>query len=80
MQKNRAAYWSAAPDPQRRELMGDLNDARASLLAAYTSFDHAVEPELIEASIYEINAQRARCSYLIRRLKEHGAEGASAWR
>lgn len=75
MQKKRL---NRADDPRERELLGDLAVAKAELAHAYARFDNAVEPELIEASIYEINAQRARYSYLIRRLKERDAQTEEA--
>lgn len=65
-----------ARDPQHQELLHDLAAAQEALALAYARFDNAVEPELVDAAIFEINALRARCGYLLRRLKEGGAQAA----
>lgn len=66
----------AARDPRQQELLSDLHAAQRELALAYARFDNAVEPELVDAAIYEINALRARCGYLLRMLKEGGAQAA----
>lgn len=67
----------AARDPRQQELLSDLNTVQRELALAYARFDNAVEPELVDAAIYEINALRARCGYLLRMLKEGGAQAAA---
>ncbi len=58
-----------APDPELEMLKTELLEAKSDLRAAYSQFDLAVEPELVEASIYQISAVQARCNYLIRIIK-----------
>ncbi len=85
--RNRQRTRRTARDPRQQELLSDLASVQEELSLAYARFDNAVEPELVEAAIYEINALRARCGYLLRLLKESGAqaavrpvtEGAATW-
>lgn len=85
--RNRQRRHRTACDPEQQELLSDLSRAQEALSLAYARFDNAVEPELVEAAIFEINALRARCGYLLRVLKESGAqaavrpvaEGAATW-
>ena len=55
------------------DLRLELQDAALSLRCAYDRFNHVTDPELVEASIYEINSLQARYNYLLRRAKAlHG--------
>ena len=67
-----------APDLRLRELTADLEQARADLALAYRQFDMADDPELVESSIYQISAVKARCNYLIRAIKERSAPAEAA--
>ena len=51
------------------DLRLELQDAALSLRCAYDRFNHVTDPELVEASIYEINSLQARYNYLLRRAK-----------
>lgn len=57
------------PDPELEVLKAELAAAQGDLQAAYNQFDLAVEPELVESCVYQINAVQARCNYLIRMIK-----------
>lgn len=58
------------PDTQRiSELRQELRQTGCALQRAYDKFNFVTEPDLIEASIYDINALRSRYDYLLRRLK-----------
>jgi len=63
------------PDPELLNLKAELLAAQSELTQAYRRFDQAVDPELVEACIFEINAVTARCNYLLRSIKEHCPEG-----
>ena len=56
-----------------------LAGAQQELNRAYGRFDQAVEPELVEACCYEISAGKARCSYLLRRIKLLSGEEEGPW-
>lgn len=75
-----------APDPELTALKAALEAAREDLFLAYQDFDHAVDPELVEACVYQISAVKARCNYLIRSIKARSSaqaaeeqEGESLW-
>jgi hypothetical protein len=69
----------AGSDPELLALREDLAAAQRDLQMAYHQFNQALDPELVEASIYEISAVKARCNYLIRAIKERcPADGADA--
>lgn len=57
------------PDPELLALKDALLDAQRELSCAYGQFNQALDPELVEACIYQISAVKARCNYLIRAIK-----------
>ena len=65
-------------DPALRELKQELLRTNDALKDAYTRFNCVCDSELIEASIYEISALKARCNYLIRAIKERSAPAEAA--
>lgn len=52
-------------------LLADITDTKILLNRAYTDFNNSVDPELIEACVFEINSLHSRYSYLIRKVKEN---------
>ena len=67
-------------DPELIALKEELQSAKGDLSLAYRKFDQAVDPELVESCIYQIKAEKARCNYLIRAIKERSPEGYAALR
>ena len=67
-------------DPELTALKEELQTAQGDLSLAYRQFDQAVDPELVESCIYQIKAEKARCNYLIRAIKERSPEGFAALR
>ena len=63
------------PDPELLTLKAELLEAQGELACAYQQFDQALDPELVESCIYQIKAEKARCNYLIRAIKERNPEG-----
>ena len=59
-----------APPTERQELLQSLAATRVQINQAYSGFDTAHDPELVESFVYEINALQSRYSYLLRRIKE----------
>ncbi len=57
-------------DPELSLMKSALEDAQQDLVWAYRRFNEAVDPEMVESCCYEINAAKARCDYLLRRIKE----------
>ena len=62
-------------DPELLALKAELQSALGDMSLAYRQFDQAVDPELVESCIYQIKAEKARCNYLIRAIKERSPEG-----
>lgn len=64
---------------ERKEILDSMCLTRKELNMAYANFNAQSDPDLIDASVYEINALRSRYSYLARRLKEleHKAAGSA---
>ena len=62
-------------DPELIALKEELQSAKGDLSLAYRKFDQAVDPELVESCIYQNKAEKARCNYLIRAIKERSPEG-----
>ena len=66
-----------ARDPdeaERRALMSSLSRTRAQINQAYGCFNQTSDGDLIESYVFEINALQARYNYLLRRLKQLGAQ------
>ena len=59
-----------AVSPTLEELRQELHQTNQALRNAYDKFNFVTAPELVEASIYEISALKARYSYLLRCIKE----------
>lgn len=55
--------------PTLEELRQELHQTNQALRNAYDKFNFVTAPELVEASIYEINALKARSDYLLRCIK-----------
>ena len=55
-----------AVSPTLEELRQELHQTNQALRNAYDKFNFVTAPELVEASIYEINALKARSDYLLR--------------
>ena len=53
-----------------RLLLDDLNRTKNDLDFAYANFQYVVEPDLIDAYIYEVNAMQLKYKFLLRRLKQ----------
>jgi len=67
------------PTPEeaaRQALEESLRDTQVRIAQAYAGFNTAEDGELVESFIYEIQAQKARYSYLLRQRK--ALEGGAA--
>jgi len=60
------------------DLIAELRRTRQALAQAYDKFDFVSDPEMVESCIYEINSLKAKCNYLIRKIKECAPECAAA--
>lgn len=55
---------------EKREILVSLRQTREELRLARAYFNDACEPELIEASVYQINALQAQYAFFLRLAKE----------
>ena len=77
----KSTFWKRNRlDPELLALKEELQTAQGDLSLAYRQFDQAVDPELVECCIYQIKAEKARCNYLIRAIKERSPESYTALR
>ena len=53
----------------RRRAASELDEIQNSLFVAYALFNSTLDPELLDACIYEINALRARYDHALRRAR-----------
>ena len=74
MRKVNLLRCDVARDSSLQELFTDLSEMRFALSQAYPRFNSAVEPELVDACVFEINAIQSRYNYLLRVIKESGGE------
>ena len=70
----------AKPDAEQDELLSALAETRSALEGARLSFENASEPELVDATVFEINSLQARYNYLLRRVRETGCRVEASFR
>lgn len=51
-------------------LLDDLEKARYDLALAYDNFENAMEPDLIDCCIYQVNALQMRYKFLLTKAKQ----------
>lgn len=61
---------------ERQTLLESLTQTRTLIAQAYSGFNTAADPDLIESYVFEINALHARYTYLLRRVKELDSDPA----
>ncbi len=61
----------------KSNLKEDIEKTRYALEIAYAGFDNAVEPDLIDSYIYEINALQKRYDHLLTQSELEKAAGLS---
>ena len=64
------AKTPAAAAEEQRVLLQNLEETKRELDMAYRGFSQSTDPDLVEFYLFEIDAQRARHSYLLRRIKQ----------
>lgn len=61
---------SEKKDPLYALLLEDIQKTKRELDIAYANFEHAVDPDLIDSSIYELNALQLRYKFLLSCVKQ----------
>lgn len=52
-------------------LAKEINLTKKALNAAYSNFDNATDPDLIDCYIYQVNSEQKRYKYLLQKAKEY---------
>lgn len=63
----------------REELLEDIRKTKLALDTAHSNFDNALDPDLIDCCIYELNATQKRYAFLLKqaeKLRETSCEPA----
>ena len=55
-------------------LLDDLEKAKYDLALAYDNFENAMDPDLIDCCIYQVNALQMRYKFLLTRAKQLSLE------
>ncbi len=55
---------------ERTEIINELNKTKIALEHAYSNFENVVEPDLIDSSIYELNAINKQYKFLLERVRQ----------
>ena len=58
-------------DPVRADLVRELQRVQLDMENARSRFNQATEQELIEQTVYELNAIQARYTYFLRLMREY---------
>lgn len=53
----------------REQLISDLKRTKTALDDAYTNFENAVDPDLVDSYIYEVNAVQKRYLFLLKQVQ-----------
>lgn len=57
-------------DLRHQYLLQEINLTKRALAAAYSNFDNATDPDLIDCFIYQVNSEQKRYKYLLQKAKE----------
>lgn len=52
-------------------LRNEIALTKKALNAAYSNFDNATDPDLIDCYIYQVNSEQKRYKYLLQKAKEY---------
>lgn len=56
-------------DPRKQQLLDDLAKTKCALDCAYSNFENVIDPDLIDCSIYELQAVQMRYRFLLRQAE-----------
>ncbi len=62
-------FFHPKREPANSALLAELARTKVALDTAYSNFENVVDPDLIDCSIYEVNAIQQRYKYLLKQLK-----------
>ena len=62
----------------REDLIKEIEDLKQALETTNSNFENTCDPDLIDSSIYEVNAVQQRYKYLLRQIKSDETDAAAA--
>ena len=63
------SFFRSKKPVQNTALLAEIAKTKLELETAYSNFENVVDPDLIDCSIYEVNAIQQRYKYLLKQLK-----------
>lgn len=57
-------------NPEKSRLLMDISQTKMALENAYAGFENAVDPDLIDCYIYEVNSVLKRYKYLLAQMEK----------
>ena len=68
-------FHPQAPDPKQSKeylaLMDNLSQTKAEIDRVYSTFENVTDPDLIDASIYQLNSAQLRYRFLLNSVQEY---------
>ncbi len=68
--KSRESSIENEAEIRHEYLLQEINMTKRALAAAYSNFDNATDPDLIDCYIYQVNSEQKRYKYLLQKAKE----------
>ena len=59
------------PTKDSKYLLKEINMTKEALNNAYSNFNNATDPDLIDCYIYQVNSEQKRYKYLLQKVKEY---------
>ena len=56
---------------EEKHLLKEIDMTKKALQAAYSNFDNATDPDLIDCYIYQLNSEQKRYKYLLQKVKKY---------
>ncbi len=56
-------------EARRKQLLEDIADTKSALDRAYSNFENVIDPDLIDSSIYELQAVQLKYRFLLKQAE-----------
>lgn len=71
------SFFRSKKPAQNTAILAEIAKTKLELETAYSNFENVVDPDLIDCSIYAVNAIQQRYKYLLKQLKVDEAAAIS---
>lgn len=62
-------------DLRYQQMLFHIREAKTDLDCAYSNFEHATDPDLIDCYIYQLKSAQMRYKFLLDRIKQADTDG-----